>query len=79
MRPRKDHVVLTQIETPTVTESGIHVSTIDYSTLRGKVLAIGSAVEDLAIDEEVLFHKGSGIELGEGRILIRESELGLVW
>ncbi|RUM73419.1 MAG: co-chaperone GroES, partial [Sulfurovum sp.] len=63
-QPLGDRLLVERVEEPTTTASGIIIpDNAKEKPSRGKVLAIGSDVEDVTVDDIVVFGKYAGTDL----------------
>jgi chaperonin GroES len=63
-QPLGDRLLVERVEEPTTTASGIIIpDNAKEKPSRGKVLAIGSDVEDVNVDDIVVFGKYAGTDL----------------
>jgi len=63
-QPLGDRLLVERVEEPTTTASGIIIpDNAKEKPSRGKVLAIGSDVEDVNVDDTVVFGKYAGTDL----------------
>jgi len=63
-QPLGDRLLVERVEEPTTTASGIIIpDNAKEKPSRGKVLAIGNDVEDVNVDDTVVFGKYAGTDL----------------
>lgn len=82
-QPLGDRILVQRLEESNTTASGIIIpDNAKEKPAQGKVLAIGKAAEDIAVDDTVVFGKYSGTELSlEGTdylVLEQKDILGII-
>jgi chaperonin GroES len=81
VRPLNDRLLVQELPRDMITPGGIYIpesSEMNTTTLRGRVVAIGPRVTDVAVDAVVLIGKYAGTSIkvdGVDMRMIRESEI----